>query len=732
MMNSIRLLILLAVIGCSGICVAQSVSTDSKTIAASRIDSPPVIDGVLDDAVWDEATVVEDLHVFSPVDGGVPSEETRFLLLVGEDAIYVGAELTDREPDKIVAKVLRQGDFSEGDDGVTVILDPFNQGRSGYAFYLMPNAVRAQALYTNVTNQNWNWDGIWHAETRLTENGWIAEIEIPFNTLSFDPANDTWGINFARKIGRWQERIGWVSHNRAQNPASSGLVTGMEGLEQGLGIDIIPGVRISSSKDFQSGESSTDFEPSFDLTYKPTPALTAALTYNTDFSGTSADERQVNLTRFSLFFPEKRKFFLQDMDIFEFGGMGSNDQFAGGTSRVTRESGRPFFSRRIGLSSTGQAIDIDGGLKLTGRVGGWDYGLLGIRQDQFGDVDADELMVGRVSANVLEESAVGMVATIGNPTSNNDNSLVGADFRYLNTRLANGKTLQGSLWYQQTDTPGLDGDDSAFGLSLNAPNTEGWSGDLVYKEIDDNFRPALGFVDQTGVRNLLAEAAYTWRPDSGPLRTIKSGFRGKRVETLDGDLDIQELNFDVLQIANHTGDNIAAAYMMFREQLVSPFEISEGVVLPPGLYEWGRYCLRGGTGAHRELSFFGWACSGDFYDGTRDSYGPRLTWRPNKHLSMMASYQINDIELPYGSFTTRQITLQADVAFTSTWYWENLIQYDNVSDSLGVNSIMRWVPQAGRELVFVINRELLDPEERRSFKTSYSELVAKFNYTFRF
>jgi len=506
----------------------------------------------------------------------------------------------------------------------------------------------------------------------------------------------------------------------------------MIGLEQGLGIDIVPSILFSESKDYVIGNTSNEFEPSLDISYKPTPALTAALTLNTDFSGTSADQRQVNLTRFSVFFPEKRKFFLQDMDIFEFGGMGANDENAGGTARVTRESGRPFFSRRIGLSADGQTIDIEGGLKLTGRAGRWEYGFLGIRQDEFPGVDAKELLVGRASANILEESAIGLIATSGDPTSNTDNSLIGADFRYLNTRLDNGKTLQGSAWFQRTDTTGLDGDNAAFGFSLKAPNTEGWSGDLVYKEIEQNFNPALGFVDQVGVRNLLAEGAYTWRPESDFIRTIKSGFRGKRVETIEGELDIQELNLDLFQITNHTGDNIGAAYMMFQEQFVQPFEIAEGVVIPPGTYKWERYCLRGGTGAHRNLSFFGWACSGEFYDGTRDSYGPRLTWRPNKHFALAGSYQVNLIELPYGSFNTRQITLQADVAFTSSWYWENLVQYDNVSDSLGINSIMRWVPQAGRELVFVVNRELLDPEERRSFSSSYSEMVVKFHYTFRF
>mgnify|MGYP002622292079 CR=1 FL=1 len=712
---------------------AQNDVSARKTVKAVKTDVAPVLDGELDDWAWMTAAIVDDLHVVSPDEGAKPTERSRFYVTYGDDALYVAAEFFDSEPDGIVANVLRQGDYSPGDDGVMLILDPFNQGRSGYAFYLMANAVRAQALYKNVTEENWNWDGIWHAATKRTAEGWNAEIEIPFKTLSFDPSNQTWGINFSRYIGRRTEEIGWVSHNRKQNPAAAGEIIGLRGLQQGLGIDVVPAVVVTEQKDFATGVSRLSTEPSLDVTWKPTPALTAALTLNTDFSGTSADQRQINLTRFDVFFPEKRKFFLQDMDIFEFGRIGTDGEGGGGGGETAfRESGRPFFSRRIGLSAGGETIDIEGGLKLTGRVGDVDYGVLGMRQAAFGGVDAQTLFVGRVSLNVLEESAIGVIGTYGDPLSNVDNSLVGVDFRYLNTRLRNGKTLEGAAWYQQSDTPGLDGDDAAFGFSLKAPNSAGWNGELGFREVQRNFNPALGFVNQADVQSIYGTVAHTWRRDWRHVRSVTSGVSGRRVQTIGGELDNEELRFNVVDIVNHTGDSLSATYMTFGEQLAQPFEISEGVFIPAGRYDWNRYCVRVGTGEHRAVSVFGWACDGDFYDGTRRSTGPRVTWRPNKHLALQASYQVNDIDLPYGSFVTRQATLQADLAFTSTWYWENLVQYDNVSDSLGINSIMRWVPLAGRELVLVVNREFTDPLEQRDFNSSFGETAMKFHYTFRF
>jgi hypothetical protein len=609
-------------------------------------------------------------------------------------------------------------------------------------FYLNPHGVRAEGLFRNVTEINWDWRGIWHGAAQLHDRGWTAEIVIPFKTLSFDPSNETWSINFNRKIGRRDEEIGWVSYNRVQNPANSGQIQGLTDMEQGLGLDVVPGLSVSDSADFVADNSNTDFEPTLDVFYKPTPSLTAALTINTDFSGTTVDTRQINLTRFSIFFPEQRSFFLQDSDIFEFGRISGEDDNRGGIPRSARESGRPFFSRRIGLSEDGETIDIEGGLKLSGRVGRWNFGVLDIRQsnyitvDDAGNIDqtidASNLFVGRVTANVLEESAIGAIVTSGDPTSNADNTLVGVDFQYLNTRLANGKTLEGAAWYQQTDTDGIDGDDAAFGFSIKAPNTEGWIGNLSYREIQKNFKPMLGFVSQDDVRDVLFDVSYKWRPENSVIRSITTGFRSQLTDTLDGKLDKRIVYFDVFRIENQTTDRVSSFVRFDKERITEPFEISEGIFIAPGTYTWNRPCVSAGTSTHRAVSYTGWFCPGEFYDGERTSIGSRFNWRPNEHLSVNLSYEYSDIELPAGNFTTRLMTARADFAFTATWYWENFIQYDNVSDSIGINSIMRWIPQAGREAVLIINREYEDFDNSGNFRTSTGDVAAKVSYTFRF
>ena len=721
---------------------ARDTILSEKSFSAVRTDTAPVIDGHLDEPLWQLATVIDDMHEIRPNEFGEPSEETRFYVIYGDDAMYIGAEFLDSDPEQVVARVLRQGDWSEGDDGLKVILDPFNQGRAGYVFYVNPHGVRAEGLFRNVTETNWDWQGIWQAAARLHGQGWTAEIAIPFKTLSFDPANETWSINFNRKIGRRNEEIGWVSYNRVQNPANSGEIRGLADLQQGLGLDVVPGLRISESRDYIGKLSSTAFEPSLDVFYKPTPALTAALTINTDFSGTTVDTRQINLTRFSIFFPEQRSFFLQDNDIFEFGRITSGRGNQGGIPTSAQESGRPFFSRRIGLSDDGETIDIKGGLKLTGRAGRWNFGVLDIRQSAYitlddagsidQSVDAVNLFVGRVTANILDESTIGAIVTSGDPTSNAGNTLVGVDFQYLNTRLASGKTLEGALWYQQTDTEGFDGDNAAFGFSLKAPNTEGWIGSISYREIQKNFKPMLGFVSQNNVRDILFDASYKWRPETGFFRSITTGMRSEFTDTLDGKLDKRIVYFDALRLETHTSDTFSTFLRFDKERITEDFEISEGVIIPPGTYSWSRACISGSSSSHRAVSYVGWVCPGDFYDGKRNSVGSRLNWRPNEHLMAALTYEYGDIELPGGSFITRLMTARADVAFTATWYWENFVQYDTVSDSIGINSIMRWIPQAGREMVLVINRDYVDFDDSGVFRTSTGDVAAKISYTFRF
>src|SRR5690606_15809113 len=255
------------------------------------------------------------------------------------------------------------------------------------------------------------------------------------------------------------ESLAWVSRNRQVNPSVAGTMSGLRGLRQGLGLDVVPSMTLREDRIYGSAAfREQNFEPSLDVFYRLTPQLNAALTLNTDFSATEVDNRQVNLTRFNLFFPERRDFFLQDADVFQFGNIGGYGNQA--MSRGWQANGRPYFSRKIGISATGSPVDIEAGARISGRIGNWNVGSLAIRQDEFYDIDYQNLFIGRASANVLAESNIGFILTDGDPTSNVGNTVVGLDFRYLNTRLASGHNVESDAWYQQSETPGLDGDDA--------------------------------------------------------------------------------------------------------------------------------------------------------------------------------------------------------------------------------------------------------------------------------
>ncbi len=726
-------LILLSML--SGLALAgdpASVAIKSATIVrAARV---PVIDGHIDPEEWAGATLIEDLQQIQPNEFAPPTQRTQIYLLYDKDALYIAARMWDTNP--VTARILRQGELLNGDDHFGVILNPENDRRSGYMFVVGANGVRVNAIYQNVTQAQYDWDGIFDATGSQDDDGWVAEMAIPYKTISFDPQGDTWGINFFRVIAGVNERIGWVSRNRAQDPSIVGVVQGFSGLERGLGLDVVPAASVSQRREFDPAGSEIKTRPSLDVFYKITPTLNGALTFNTDFSATEVDDRQVNLTRFGLFFPEKRDFFLTDLDIFEFGHIGpQNTGFAGTnttTTRASRENGRPFFSRRIGLAATGDPIDLNYGGKLTGRVGRWSIGALGIRQDAFGTIDSSDLFVGRLSANVLAESSVGVIATHGNPRSNVDNSLVGADFLYQNSRLPGGSVIQAEGWLQTTQTTGLEGDDSAFGLGLRVPNNTGWRGAIGFKELDTRFNPGLGFLSQAGIREYTAEAGYTYRPFNRPVRFLFAGLDGRRVELISGELQTETIALRVLETSNQSGDFMKALLIRNREVLFIPFAISPGVILPPGDYSFDERMIEIAPTAQRRVSGRLTYRAGEFYDGDHTNLIGELTYRPAKHFRATLTYDYNDVNLPQGDFIVRLMSLRADIVFSSRLSWVNLVQYDNVSGVVGINSRLHYIPEDGKEVFLVFNHNLQEPATTGGFQSTFAELTAKVNYTFRF
>lgn len=696
---------------------ARPVAED-KVVRIVRTTGEPRLDGVLDDAIWAEAAMFDDLHQYEPVDHGVASERTVVYVAYDDDNLYVAARLYDRDPEAITARQMVVGQSLRWDDSFAIYLDPFNNKRTGYMFQVNPNGSRIDGVFETPTDINRDWQGIWYAAARTDADGWVAELTVPFKTLNFDAGSTDWGFTVERTIARKQEEIAWVSFNREVNPGAAGLLSGLEGVHQGLGIDIVPSLVTTEVRDTTAGEDANDVEPSLDVFYKVTPSLTGVLTLNTDFSATEVDDRRINLSRFSLFFPEKRAFFLQDVDIFSFGGLSRN--------------GIPFFSRRIGLSEDGGPIDLKVGAKLTGRVGRWNVGVLDIEQDGIGGIDRSNLFVGRVAANVLRESSVGLILTDGDPRSNLDNSVAGADFRYRNTSLPSGQTLEGEVWYQRSSTEGVVGDDAAWGLRLASPNSEGLHGEIGYSSIEANFNPALGFVNRSDFVRTELGLGYTWWPEHPGVRSINTGFNWENYDKIGGGLESRSLFVELAEIEIGSGHEFSAQLNRDREVLVEPFEIADGISIPVGDYEFTRYGLEFSAPSERVLAPSLELERGDFYGGTIRSAEAGLEWRPGRRFFLGLGYEWHDVDLPAGRFVTRLIQLEANLAFDVHWSWVNRLQYDNESQSVGLNSRLRWNQRAGRDLYVVLNYDFLSPGGAFSrLDGAESQIAIKYTHTFR-
>ncbi|HJR70243.1 MAG TPA: DUF5916 domain-containing protein [Gammaproteobacteria bacterium] len=720
-----------------------------KNVRVQRAAEPPTIDGVLDEEVWLRAPVIDDFHQITPVEFDAPSERTEVYVLYDRDALYIGARLYDSEPGLINARILRQGQAIGSDDRFFVHIDPFNNRRSGYLFGVNPNGVRYDGIFEGVTQRRFDWDGIWQAAANVTPEGWVVEIEIPFKTISFDPQALSWRMNFARNIERNNEGMAWMSRNRNTDLSTMGDATGISQIEQGRGLDVVPSMSVSDRRAIGTTPGDSAAEPSVDVYYKITPQLNASLTLNTDFSATEVDDRQVNLTRFSLFFPERRDFFLQDVDIFQFGRLS--------------QDGRPFFSRRIGIGSAGQVVPIDVGAKISGRIGRFDVGTLAVRQEAYDNtfggttttVDATTAFVGRVAANVLEESSVGMIVTQGDTISNLDNSVVGVDFRYVNSQLIGGRALEGDAWLQQSDSENLVGDDTAWGLGVSLPSNTGLRGEVGLSRIEANFNPALGFVRRRGIDQTSFNVGNTWRPRDGAIRTISTGLNANRIEYLDenpvfGSLQSQGVGLQVLNLEFDSQDGLGLNVNNSKEGLREPFMVSRGVTIPEGVYSFDTVNLQLRSGDQRAFGGGLFLNDGEFYDGERKGFTTFVGWR-SPHFRANLNYQYNEVAFPgKGSqmlangqtrctrpdcdFVTRVVRLSLEAIFSSKLSWINLIQYDNVSDTIGINSRLHWIPQAGREGFLVLNHNLREEPLRpdTDYHTSLAEVTLKYSYTFRF
>lgn len=695
-----------------------------------------VLDGVLDESAWRKATDIGALLQRQPTPGQPPSEKTEVRLLRDADHLYIGIRAFDSEADRVIGTTMARDASVSSDDHLAIVLDTFRDQRNAFYFATNPAGALLDGLAFGDQSLNTDWNAIWDLRTRRTKNGWVAEIAIPFKSLSFPTNRSVWGFNVSRNIQRKLEENRW-SGARLETDflqmSEAGEITNMSDLNQGIGLDVRPFLAASWLDEKSTGESSTNFEPGLDVFYNITPSLKLTGTINTDFGETEADARQINLTRFSLFFPEKRSFFLEDVGVFDFASTGP--QPPGGIPGAGADV-YPFFSRRIGLLN-GEEVPLDVGLKLTGKVSNTDIGFLGVRTGDTDFVEAKNFFVGRFKQNIFEQSYVGGIFTDGNPAPDLDGKTYGVDTRLATSNFLGGpRNFTVNAYGLKADNPSTSGDDLSYGFSARYPN-DLWDGMVVVREIQENFDPGIGFIQRKNVRMYRIAGSYNPRPDD--FLNIQQMFHDiyyTRFERLDnGLLESSELYITPLDWHFNSGDSLHALadWIHGFERLFEPFEIWPGVVLQPGDYKTNRFKSVFSSASKRPLQgsvTFSW---GDFWSGSAEQLSVSGTFKIPPWFTISANGNYTFARLPEGNFTAQILTGTVNFAVSPRLSFSNLIQYDNRSRNLGWQSRMRWTVKPGSDLFISFNQGWINEGNGNlRFRAEDTKLSAKLQYTFRF
>jgi hypothetical protein len=680
------------------------------------------LDGKLDEPAWLSAPEIGGLVMVEPREGDAPSFPTEVRVLAGPRAIVFGIRNLDPEPARIVSFTKeRDGDFS-AEDHVVILLDTFQDGRSGYVFAVNPGGARMDALVQpGGEDIDINWDGEWEAATHRDDTGWAAEIRIPITTLSFKRELEAWGFNVQRWIQRIQEANRWASPRQDYEvfqASQAGLLEGLPRFDLGLGLGIRPAL-VGGFQD-PGPESGTDgtLEPSLDVTQRLGTNVLASLTVNTDFAETEVDTRQTNLTRFPLFFPEKRTFFLDGADIFAF-GLG-----------IDGESLLPFFSRRIGLVE-GQEVPILAGLKSTGRVGGTNFGALVVRTRELDDVaPAATMAVARVKQNVLAESRAGFIATAGDPLGRPGSWELGVDFTYQTSQFRGDKNFSAGVWGLATGREDLSEyrERTAVGLKIDYPN-DLWDCFAIYRRIGDGFDPSLGFVPRRGINTYQGGCTFAPRPERGFIRQMFHRVYPSLTTDLGGRWESYAVEATPLEWQLESGELVLAALVPTGERLVEPFEIAPGVVIPPGSYDWVRYFVEVETAGKRKLSGeVSWDLGG-FYGGTLDRFELGASWTPSPLVTLLASAEHSRGRLPEGDFDITLLGAKIRLNLSPDLQFNSFLQYDTEDRTFGTNTRLRWTFSPRGDFFLIYNHNLRELGDR--WRRDSNELLAKVQYTFR-
>ncbi len=712
------------------------------TLVAHRIagEAEVRLDGNLEEEIWALSTPITDFTQQEPVEGAQPSERTEVRVAYDEQYLYIGAIIFD-DPEGILA-YQRARDASLGtDDRFMWMLDTFLDGRTGYVFEINAAGLMGDALM-GAAQGGKAWDGIWEVRTARRPDGWSAEIRIPFKTLNFDPELDSWGINFQRTIRRKNEEILWRGYRRNQGllrPVHAGRLTGLHGLSQGVGFEAVPSL-VAGWRTIPGNVDPTTYpgDVSLDLGYSITPSLRAALSVNTDFAEVEVDQRRVNLTRFPLRFQEQRDFFLEGSGVFSF---------------AERNGASPYFSRRIGLES-GEQIPITYGARVGGQAGRYELGFFQVRTgsqelvNESRTVPVEDFTVARVKRTIFSQSSIGAIytrrATAPDPDGLrfDDRHTAGVDLDFETATLFGDKNFQFEAFFVWNSNPDPSverslSDLTARGVRFNFPN-DIWQAHLSYREFGHDYDPAVGFVTRHGFRRVEPNLTWRPRPDADWIRRFEFSAQYRYLADLtSGIAEEKQLRLVPFGMELESGDGFKVQATRQYEDLDFGFEVSDGVDILAGRYTNWEYSLQGRTAQKRRASLEGQIMTGGFWDGDRTQVRLGLTVRPLPGLRIQGDLERNDVTLPRGSFKTNLFRLGGGWDASPWLSMIGNVQYDDVSEIVGLFARLRWIVQPGNDIYFVythnwqnLGGDLLGRD--RDLVTLSRGGSMKLNYSYRF
>jgi len=724
--------------------ITPAFAAEFPVVHARITADSPRIDGILEESFWNAAEPATEFLQREPDQGALATERTEVRILRDDDNIYVGFRCFDSQPDQIIATLMRRDEDLGDDDNVQVIFDTYDNRRGGFFFSTNPLGARLDVrLSAEGRTQTESWDAVWECRAQIDSLGWSAEMAIPLDQLRYAVGDDqSWGINLSRTIRRKNERTflvppplayGFRGHLRTSRLAT---LAGLGQLEERPRLEITPFAQAGTTRDFEALDTTSQyqFDSGADLKYGVTPALTLDLSWRTDFAQVEADQEQVNLTRFSLFFPEKRDFFLEGAGIFSFG---ERVQRTGSGSQPPTLL---FYSRRIGLQD-GQALPVIAGGKLTGRSGPFEIGLLNITtaarefrtketEDRYlsasGILLADDdpqlaestivdtvehpfidttqvqrtnFSVIRLKRDFLSRSSIGLIAVNRDPgTSTDYNRSFGldADLSFLDA------ALNLRFFAARTFSPQTQGREDAAHFAVDY-RRGAFESRASYLDIGDDFNPEVGFVPRGSIRRYRSSVHYRPLINTAWIRRYSIGPEFTYLTDLANEIKTRSFNFGAF-VNLETGDWIGLRLAQRLEHLDEAFDIHKEIEIPIDEHSFTAYSFNFYSNDGRRLSGRGSLETGGFWNGDRIRFNIDGTIKANRHLSLSTAYDYNNVHLPTGEFKTNALSSRFLYTFSTDLFLRGLMQWNSKREIIGINALCSWRYRPGSDIFLVYNQ----------------------------